>query len=485
MGGGCKAKASKQEFRMTKTRFCPSPTGLIHLGNLRTALFNVLLAHHDQGCFLLRIEDTDQERSQARYVKALCEDLSWLGMDWQEGEGVGGDAAPYAQSERGDIYDNYYQQLIDQNKAYACFCSEKKLAMTRKSQLASGKPPRYPGTCSRLSPEEAKAKLAEGIKPSLRFKMPSEGKITFDDLACGPQSFKCFDIGDFIIRRSDGSASFMFCNAIDDALMGVTHALRGVDHITNTPRQLSILAALGLSPPQYGHISLIVGPDGAPLSKRHGSRNLQALREQGFLPQAIVNYLARLGHYYDSDAFMTLDQLSQGFNTSQLGQAPARFDHAQLVYWQKTALAHLDDSSYQAWADDQVPACVPKKSVVDFLTLVRPNVVFPGDMAMWGEALFAKKLVYSDPVQAILSDAGEAFMGHCYEVFQNYTGDYAQALGDIKERSQLQGKALFRPLRVALTGQEHGPMLPDMVAIMGKQRVATRFKDAQDWVQSQ
>lgn len=261
-----------------KTRFCPSPTGLMHMGNVRTALFNALLAKSANGCFLLRIEDTDRERSDARYTKALMEDLLWLGLGWQEGPDHHQGNGPYHQSERQSIYDDYYQRLETAGVAYPCFCSEEELALQRKIQRSSGRPPRYPGTCRELTDAQREEKFAQGLKPTLRFAVPENEMIAFDDLVRGHQKFDSNDLGDFIIRRADGTPPFLFCNAVDDALMGVTHALRGEDHLTNTPRQLMVLDALGLTGPTYGHIALIVGPDGSPLSKRHGSRSIEELR---------------------------------------------------------------------------------------------------------------------------------------------------------------------------------------------------------------
>ena len=281
-----------------KTRFCPSPTGYMHLGNIRTAVFNYLLAKALGGVFLLRIEDTDRERSQSLYSDALQKDLEWLGLHWQEG--------PYFQSERQNIYDQYYQQLIDKDLAYPCFCTEEELTLSRKIQRASGKPPRYPGTCAHLTETQIQEKKSSGLIPTLRFRVNDDEVIEFDDLVRGHHRFLGKDIGDFIIRRTDGTSPFMFCNAIDDALMGVTHALRGEDHVANTPRQVLILKALNLPAPQYGHISLIVGPDGSPLSKRHGSQSVQDLRESGYLNIALNNYLARLGHYYEDNRFISL-----------------------------------------------------------------------------------------------------------------------------------------------------------------------------------
>ena len=218
-----------------KTRFCPSPTGLLHLGNARTALFNALLAQHTDSIFLLRIEDTDDKRSQEKYSHTLMQDLRWLGIKWQEGPEIAGKLGPYWQSQREDIYDRYYKKLIDMKLAYPCFCSEEQLRLARKIQRSNGQAPRYPGTCSGLSEEQIAAKVAQGIKPSLRFRVAKNVSIEFDDMVKGKQLFHSNDIGDFIIRRSNNAPSFMFANAIDDSLMHVTHVLRGEDHLTNTP----------------------------------------------------------------------------------------------------------------------------------------------------------------------------------------------------------------------------------------------------------
>ena len=272
-----------------KARFCPSPTGLIHLGNARTALFSALFAKKMDGVFLLRIEDTDRERSKQEYADILMQDLKWMGLEWQEGPDHDCGAGPYYQAQRQFIYDDYYERLEVAGMAYPCFCSEEELALARKIQRASGKPPRYPGTCRKLSDEQIAVKLSQGCQPTLRFKVLDDEWVEYEDFVRGKQKFNSNDIGDFIIRRGDGTSPFMYVNAIDDSLMGVTHVMRGEDHITNTPRQLMILAALGLRAPQYGHISLITGQDGSPLSKRNGSRSIEALRLEGYLPEAVIN----------------------------------------------------------------------------------------------------------------------------------------------------------------------------------------------------
>ena len=448
----------------------------MHLGNLRTALFNVLLAAKQKGHFLLRIEDTDEERSQETYTQMLCDDLRWLGLHWQEGIDLGGEHGPYAQSMRSDIYAQYYQQLIDQKDAFWCFCSEADLAQQRQSQKAQGKPPRYDGRCRHLSDDEVAEKKAAGQKPALRFRMPDQGQIVFDDCVKGQQKFKSADIGDFIIQRSDGSAAFMFCNALDDSLMNVTHALRGEDHLTNTPRQMAICQALKIQPPQYGHLALIVGNDGSPFSKRHGSQSVCDLREQGFLPIAILNYLARLGHTYTQDTLMDLSELSEYFCLDRLGKAPAKFDHLQLHYWQKTAVAALSETDFERWAREFIPPMgdsIERQSA--FIAMIRPNITHASDVKIWSKVMLGDEIDFSEEQAALILKAGKGFLAYCLAAFTEYT-DYAQALNHLKTLSGLNGKALFQPLRLALTGQLGGPDLSAMTAFMGKEKILARLK---------
>ena len=267
------------------TRFAPSPTGELHLGNARTALFSWLFARHHGGRFVLRIEDTDTERSKEAYTAALMEDLQLDGA--ASGIWVPGRAEPgeeYHQSRRGAIYARHSATLDARGLTYPCYCTPLELDLSRKAQLAAGRPPRYAGTCRELSPEARVRKSAQGISPTTRFRVPTGRRVEFDDMVHGAQSFATDDIGDFILRRADGSAAFFFSNAIDDAEMGITHVLRGEDHLTNTPRQLLVLEALGLRAPTYGHLSLLVGADGSPLSKRHGATSVREFRERGYLP---------------------------------------------------------------------------------------------------------------------------------------------------------------------------------------------------------
>jgi glutamyl-tRNA synthetase len=463
---------------MIKTRFSPSPTGMLHIGNVRTALFSSLYAKKAGGHFILRIEDTDVARSEERYSDVLQEDLLWLGLNWQEGPGVGGPHEPYWQSQRHAIYDKYYQTLEKQQLAYPCFCTDQELALNRKLQLSRGQPPRYAGTCYGLTADEIAARIAQGKTPALRFHVPNKKNIDFVDTVKGPQHFNSDDIGDFIIRRAEGTSSFLFCNAIDDALMGVTHVLRGEDHLSNTPRQLMILQALNLHLPSYGHLSMIMGDDGSPLSKRHGSFSLHDLREQGYLPQAVANYLARLSHAYESHELMTFDEAAQNFHLEKLSRAPARFDRNQLIHWQKEAVMALSQAAAWDWLGPEIKASVPTDHQDLFIDTVRQNVCFPVEAKDWINILFDGALSFDDEQLQILRDAGTNYFTALIESSQKHSTDLKTILDEVKIQAGVSGKKLFMPLRVALTGQQHGPELQNIVNLLGQEKMQERFRQA-------
>lgn len=472
-----------------RTRFSPSPTGMMHLGNARAALFSALYARKNQGVFVLRIEDTDAERSAEKYVEALESDLKWLGVNWQEGPGVGGPYSPYFQSQRQDIYAKYYEVLDSKKLIYPCFCSDQELLMARKRLLARGLPPRYSGTCKKLTAEEITQKLAAGKKPAWRFIVPDDEKVEFVDVVKGPQHYDTHDIGDFIIRRADGTAPFLFCNAIDDALMKVTNVLRGEDHISNTPRQILLLKALDLPIPQYGHLSLIVGDDGAKLSKRHGSSCVSDIRDAGFLPEAIMNYLGRLGHGCDAQELLSFDQLAQHFTLEKLSKSPARFDMTQLMYWQKTAVQAQSDENLWRWLGEKIRNHVPLEQQDVFIKTVKANIEFPQDAEQWASIFFHDKVPLDGVSSTAIIEAGEQFFVEAETAVNKYGTDIKQVLNEMKTTLNVSGKKLFMPLRAALTGRTDGPEMALIAEILGQKRMMHRlqraFKCAAEAVQNQ
>ena len=462
--------SSSVAFDKGATRFAPSPTGEVHLGNARTALFNFLLAHRAGERFILRIEDTDSERSREEHTAAVMEDLRWLGLEWDAGPDKEDAHGPYRQSQRAAVYARHLEILERSGSVYPCFCSPLELEISRKAQLAAGRPPRYAGTCRNLTPAQREQKRAQGIKPSVRFQVPLGRRIEFVDFVHGPQSFLSDDIGDFVILRADGTAAFFFSNAVDDATMGVTQTLRGEDHLTNTPRQLLILEALGLAAPRYGHISLIVGMDGAPLSKRHGATSVREYRDRGYRPEALTNHLFRLGHSSPEHGFLSLEEMARAFDPTHLGRAPARFDEQQLNVWQKEAAHRLPVEEARRWLGRVLVA--EGASEVEFLKAIMPNVVLPEDARPWVDVVFGGPVTISGADEQIIREAGAEFFAAAARAAAESGNDLAAIAAAVRAATGKKGAQLYMPLRVALTGLAHGPELAPLLKVMppGKAR---------------
>lgn len=457
------------------TRFAPSPTGDLHLGNARTALFSLLLARHMGGRFILRIEDTDLARSREVLIGQLMDDLRWLGIDWDAGPDREDSHGPYRQSERTAFYAKHFATLERAGLTYPCFCTPLELEVSRKTQLAAGKPPRYTGTCRALTPMQQTSKHAAGIAPTWRFRVPAGRRVEFVDFAHGAQSFLSDDIGDFIVRRGDGSPAFFFCNAVDDAAMGVTHVLRGEDHLTNTPRQLLVLEALKLPAPQYGHVSLIVGPDGAPLSKRHGAASVKDYRERGYLPEAIANHLFRLGHSTSEHGFLSLDDMARAFDTHHLGRAPARFDEQQLNVWQKDAVHRMAPDRARVWLKNVLPPTLDAQASRAFLEAVLPNVVLPDEAKAWADIVFGAPPTLEAADEQIVRSAGARYFSAGRDAADASGSDFSAIVTAIRAATGKKGADLYRPLRLALTGRAHGPELAPLLKAMPPEKARERL----------
>jgi glutamyl-tRNA synthetase len=337
----------------------------------------------------------------------------------------------------------------------------------------AGKPPRYAGTCRRLTTAERAERAARGLRPTLRFAVPADLVVEFEDLVHGPQRFSSADLGDFIIRREDGTAAFFFSNAVDDAVMGVTHVLRGDDHLTNTPRQLMILDALRLRRPSYGHVGLLVGADGAPLSKRHGSTSVQEFRERGFLRAALLNQLFHLGHASDQDGWLNPSDMPRHFRPEHLGVAPARFDEAQLMHFQKETLQRMSAAEWRAWLGSEESE--------EFIELVRPNVVLPADALQWAAVVRGDVPALGEAEARIIAAAGKGFFAAAVAALDETGADLPRLIQVLRERTGRRGADLFMPLRVALTGQSHGPELAPLVKLMTSDTARRRLNQhAQD-----
>lgn len=462
-----------------KSRFCPSPTGFLHLGNLRTALLNVLLALQSKGTFLLRIEDTDLERSEKRYAEAVCDDLEWMELNWQEGPRVGGSQVPYFQSERNNIYESFYEKLLTEDLIYPCFMSEEELKVIRRNQMAAGQPPRYNGAWANASKEEVDKEIAKGSKPVYRFRIPKDKVITFTDLVKGEQRFSGSDLDDFIIKKQDSSPTFMFANAIDDSLMGINVVLRGDDHLSNTPRQIALLQALDLAIPEFIHVALFTGDDGSPLSKRNGSLSVQELREAGYFPKAVANYLSRVGHTIGDNELRSLEELSAVFNIDNISNSPSKFDIDQLGFWQKKVVESESTSNLLDWLKPYLENDMPEDvDLGQFVELIRENILFPKDAIEFLESLFIHPLASDEKVSFIIKETGSDFFNIAKILVKENWGDWPQTMKEIGSKSGNKGKELFMPIRAAITGHLSGPELDQVTELLGLERVVNRLEEA-------
>jgi glutamyl-tRNA synthetase len=325
-----------------RVRFAPSPTGFLHIGNARTALFNWLFARQNNGVFVLRIEDTDVERSEVEFEKSLTDDLRWLGLDWDEGPDAEGDFGPYRQSQRLELYRSHTQKLLDEGKAYYCFCSPEEIEKERQKALAAGEMPVYSGKCCSLTSEEARRRLDSGEAAAVRLRTPRTGDISYDDLVRGNLSFDLSLIGDPVIVRSSGLPAYNYAVVIDDALMKITHIIRGEDHISNTPRQLLVYEALSFSPPLFAHLSMVMGKDNTRLSKRHGATAVEQFEKEGILSSALFNYLSLLGWAPpDGHEVLTREELVSLFDLKKVSRSSAIFDYDKLSWINRQHIKEL------------------------------------------------------------------------------------------------------------------------------------------------
>jgi glutamyl-tRNA synthetase/nondiscriminating glutamyl-tRNA synthetase len=454
-----------------RVRFAPSPTGQLHVGNARTALFNWLLARRHGGTFVVRIEDTDAERSTLESERAILEDLRWLGLTWDEGPEAGGAVGPYRQSERLDRYLAVAREFVADGRGYFCFCTPAALEAARAAALASGQAPKYAGTCRAIAPAEAAARVAAGEPAAIRFVVPSDRAITFHDLVRGDVTFHTDVIGDPVILRSDGRPAYNFAVVIDDAAMGITHVIRGEDHISNTPRQLLVYEAIGATPPAFAHLSLVLGPDHAPLSKRHGATSVAEFRARGILPEALVNYLALLGWSPgEGQEILPLADMVPRFDLGHVGHSAAVFDTAKLAwmnrhymkeaapgrlavdalpYFLRAGVIRQDTPAARAYLASLLPMAAGS---VDRVEEIPERLAFIFDWK--AEVAAALVRAESGGADAVAAFAAEVATGGPLD-----REAFRAAASRVRERTSLKGRALFHPLRVALTAADSGPEL--------------------------
>ena len=460
-----------------RVRFAPSPTGHLHVGNARTALFNWLMARGSGGTFILRIEDTDLERSTPESEAAILEDLRWLGLQWDEGPDVGGPYGPYRQSERLHLYRSHADSLVDAGRAYRCFCSPERLEAERQAAIASGQPPRYAGTCRQLSFDEVRSRMAGGERAVIRFRVPADRTVVFGDLVRGDVAFHTSVIGDPVLLRSDGSPAYNFAVVIDDALMQVTHVVRGEDHISNTPRQILIYEALGFTPPAFAHLALVMGPDHTPLSKRHGATSVAEFRAKGYLPEALVNYLALIGWSPGGDEeLLPVEELARRFTIGAVGHSAGVFDEAKLAWADRHYLRLAPPERVVRLALEYLRrdglVSDPGQAALDYLAAVVPMA--SGSVDRLDEIPSRLRFLFSfDPGSAVRDPEVAEVLAHdgAHAVVECLARElsrgsrladrdrYRAVVGEIKRQTGQKAKALFHPIRVALTGSAGGPEL--------------------------
>jgi glutamyl-tRNA synthetase/nondiscriminating glutamyl-tRNA synthetase len=461
-----------------RLRFAPSPTGQLHVGNARTALFNWLMARGAGGTFVLRIEDTDFARSTREAERSAVEDLRWLGLNWDEGPDAGGSHGPYRQSERLHIYRAHAVELMARGQAYHCFCSEEQLEMDRYQALRNMQPPKYVGRCRNISPEDARKRIDAGEPAVIRFRVPdSDREIAFDDLVRGRVSFMTDVIGDFVLLRSGGVPAYNFAVVVDDALMEISHVIRGEDHISNTPRQLLLYEAFGWTPPRFGHVPNVLGSDHSKLSKRHGATSMGEFRERGYLPEALANYLALIGWSPgENEELLPLDELARRFRIEDVGKSAGVFDPEKLAWVNRHYLKVADPKRIveltlpfletQAWIRDPgsgirdpkasefleraVAIAAQSVDVLDQVT-VRLHFLFDysaaaalADSALRSEAIEARRVI-----AALAEETAKSGPLPDKETFRTMAAR-------IRDHTGAKGKALFHPIRLALTGEAEG-----------------------------
>jgi glutamyl-tRNA synthetase len=460
-----------------RVRFAPSPTGHLHIGGARTALFNRLFARHNKGTFILRIEDTDRTRSTEDYIESIIEGMKWLNLDWDEG--------PYRQTDRFDVYRRYTEKLLNEGKAYYCYCSPEELEQRRQAALAQGKSPKYDGRCRELREPVA------GRKPVVRFRMPPEGEIAVHDLIRGNIVFDNKLLDDLIIMRSDGTPTYNFTVVVDDVDMNITHVIRGDDHLNNTPKQIHIYSALGYQIPLFAHLPMILGSDKTRLSKRHGATSVIAYRDAGYLPEALVNYLVRLGWSYGDQEVFTINELVEHFSFDNVGKSAAVFNPEKLLWLNGQYI--MNSSSAQL-----------AELVIPFL--LRENIISVGslpDKEWLGKAIdtlkersktllelagslryyIEKDVEYN--IKAKEKFLNEKYLSNLVEVRESLNeADDFTAAGIEKVFTLLVARlntklgSVAQPVRVAITGKAESPGIFEVLEIVGKEKTMKRLDKA-------
>ncbi len=478
-----------------RVRFAPSPTGYLHVGGARTALFNYLFTRRNCGKFVLRIEDTDTERTIEDSTEKMMESFKWLGLIWDEGPIVGGPASPYQQSKRKKLYEKYAQILMDKGMAYKCYCTPEELAAEREQAREARKAPRYSGRCRNLTPEQVSEFEDQGRKPAIRFRTPGQGKTIVDDLIHGEVVFENMEIADFIIMKSDGLPTYNFACVIDDWLMGITHVLRADEHLSNTPRQMMIYRALPAPMPKFGHVPMILSPDRSKLSKRHGAQTVEEFQEKGYLPEAIINYIALLGWTHPDPAkeIMSLEEMIEAFDLTRVSSTASVYDVQKLTWMNGQYIRQLNtDVLTQKLIPFIESAGLASKDelnrrivwLTEAVATMQDRARTLEDLAKSMDYYFEPPKVYEQKgVKKHFSKPGVArLLKKCVEtlsVMSDWTlQNCEQAYTDLAKEEDIGRGRLIHPTRLALSGKTFGPGLFDIMYILGKEETISRLNAA-------
>ena len=466
-----------------RCRFAPAPSGSIHVGNVRTGLFSWAFARHHGGAFVLRVEDTDSSRVTEEAYHGVMDSLRWLGIDWDEGPDVGGPHGPYRQSQRMEIYRETVERLRTQGDAYACYCTESELEQRRAAAMARGEPPGYDGRCRTLTERERAGFEAQGRPAAIRFAMP-EAEHVVHDLVKGEVRWASGQLRDFVLMRSDGTPVFLLAVAVDDLLMGITHVIRGDDLLASAPRNAAVIEALGGTSPAYAHVPQVNGSDGKPLSKRHGSTSVEAFREHGVLPEALMNYLALLGWSKDAETtFLSRDDLVAAFDIERVSSNPARFD-AQKLEW-------MNNHYIQGLGDDDLAArCLHFLSVAGLspepamlrraMPLVKERMKTLAESVELLRFLFTDDVVPNEKAADLIAKAPDGYLSVAADALARVEPWSAEAiavaLDEVAARAGLNRTKGWQPVRAAATGSNVSPPLPESLELLGRERTLERLR---------
>lgn len=474
-----------------RVRYAPSPTGHLHIGGARTALFNYLLARKLGGTYILRIEDTDQARNVEKADEKFLENFKWLGLEWDEGPDVGGEYGPYRCMERLDIYQPYADQLLAEGKAYSCYCTEQELEADRAEQMARGEVPRYSGRCRHLNAAQKAAFEAEGRTKTVRFRVPEGQIVSFADRVRGDVQFESDGIGDFVIVKSDRIPTYNFAVTVDDHLMKITHVIRGEEHISNTPRQVLIYKAFGWDVPEFAHVSLILNNDGKKLSKRDESiiQFIEQYRNLGYLPEAIINYLALLGWSPGGEQeIFTKEELVEAFSLDRVSKSGAIFDTEKLAWMNGHYIKHADVDRLTEMAiphlqqANQIGEDYDREWVRKLVALYQEQMSYVAELPRLAQQFFSDDIACEGEAADVLKEEQvpkvvAAFLQKAKEL-PEWTVEAIQAsLKEVQKETGFKGRALFMTVRVAATGQAHGPDLNRSLELLGRDTIIARLEN--------